>query len=388
MSFSITGFQMHILYLCKEYPPYPHGGIGSFVQLMARQLVQRGHTVSVVGLYQIAEFKQENDVGVNVYRLPAGMHSPFHVLFDHHNLYRFILNLYAAVPVDLVEGSELSFGLLPAKLPSKKIIRIHGGHHFFSNMLGLRMRLSTRLIEKRSFAHTDYFCAVSLFAAETTRKLMRLRDFPIEVLPNPVDTRLFRPFPEIPAQDGLIVFTGGLREKKGIRQLIQAMSKVIEKKPCARLWIHGADTKDHTGQSFLHRLEKEIDPAIASHIEFRGAVPHNDLPRINAQASVLVYPSWMETQGIVVIEGMASRRPVIASQTGPGPELITDGLDGLLCDPYSPKSIAEKIILLLKDSELREKLADNARNKAEELFSVDMLVEKNLAFYEACLAQS
>ena len=83
------------------------------------------------------------------------------------------------------------------------------------------------------------------FAAETTRKLMGLGDIPIEVLPNPVDTRLFRPYPDIPVRDGLIVFTGGLREKKGIRQLTQAMSQVIDQIPSACLWIHGADRKDH-----------------------------------------------------------------------------------------------------------------------------------------------
>jgi glycosyltransferase involved in cell wall biosynthesis len=215
---------------------------------------------------------------------------------------------------------------------------------------------------------------------------MGIGNRPIEVLPNPVDTQLFRPFPEIPEQDGLIVFTGGLREKKGIRQLLQAMPKIVEKYPSVHLWIHGADTKDRlTGQSFLQVLKKEINPAIASQIEFRGVVSHNNLPEINACASVLVYPSWMETQGIVVIEGMSSAKPVVASQTGPGPELIEDGVSGVLCDPHNPDSIADALIHFIGNREIRTIVGKNARERAKELFSLDVLIPRNIKFYEDCL---
>jgi glycosyltransferase involved in cell wall biosynthesis len=187
----------------------------------------------------------------------------------------------------------------------------------------------------------------------------------------------------------LIVFAGGLREKKGVRQLVQALPKVVKDSHRAHLRIYGADTQDRaTGQSFLELLKDEIEPTVRSKVEFCGAVPHRELPVINASASVLVYPSWMETQGIVVIEGMASACPVIASQTGPGPELIQDGYDGLLCDPYSPDSIAEKITLLLGNPALRSQLSANARAKAEKQFSVAVLFEKNLAFYRKCLETS
>lgn len=380
---------MHLLYLCNEYPPFPHGGIGVFVQLIARALAEQGHKVSVAGLYAIPDFRQENDLGVDVYRLPALKRTKFDILPNYQKLSKFIARLHSIRSIDLIESSELGFGLLFGKLPAPTIIRIHGGHHFFSAKLDQRKRWSTCLIEKRSFQRADYFCAVSQFAAETTRELLGLGARPIAILPNPVDTQQFRSFPEIPEQDGLIIFTGGLREKKGIRQLLQAMPKVIEEYPSARLWIHGADTKDRqTGQSFLQRLKDEIEPAITPFIEFRGEVPHAELPKINALAGVLVYPSWMETQGIVVIEGMASGKPVIASRTGPGPELITDSQDGLLCDPHSPESIAEKIVLLLKDPDLRQRLSINARRKAESSFSMDVLVQKNLAFYDACLMRS
>jgi len=377
---------MHILFLCNEYPPFPHGGIGAFVQMMARQLVKSGHRASVVGFSTVAEFRQENDLGVNIYRFPKNSKGKLGLVQGYFELSKFINKLNSHGAIDLIEGSELSFGLLPGRLPAKKIIRIHGGHHFFSMTLGQPKRLSTSMIERYSFKRADYFCAVSHFAAETTRKLMGIKNRPIEILPNPVDIQLFRPFPEIPEQDGLIVFTGGLRKKKGIIQLLLAMPKVFEEYPFAHLRIYGADTKDRlTNQSFLQILKNEIEPAIASKIEFRGAVPHDDLPRINALASVLVYPSWMETQGIVVIEGMASGKPVVASQTGPGRELIEDGISGLLCNPHDPDSIADSLKHFMSDRKIRTIVGSNARKRAKELFSLDVLIPRNIKFYEDCL---
>lgn len=377
---------MHIVYLCNEYPPFSHGGIGTFVQMMARQLVKRGHRASVLGFSWVTEFRQEDDHGVNVYRFPAKAVGKIGLVRSYLEQSRLIHRLNAQIAIDSIEGSELSFGLLPGRLPGKKIIRIHGGHNFFSATLDEPKRFSTSLIEKLSFARADHFCAVSRFAADITGRLMGIDTLHIAILPNPVDTRLFRPYSEIPERDGLMVFAGGLREKKGIRQLLQAMPRVVEGHPSAHLWIHGADTKDRrTRQSFLQLLEREMSPGISNHIAFRGAVAHDELPKINALACVLVYPSWMETQGIVVVEGMASGKAVVASQTGPGPELIENGVSGVFCDPHDPDSIADSLIQLIANPEMRASLGKNARKRAEQLFSLDVLIPRNIKFYEECL---
>ena len=78
-------------------------------------------------------------------------------------------------------------------------------------------------------------------------------------------------------------------------------------------------------------------------------------------------------------------KAIVASKTGPGPEIVEGGVSGLLCDPHDPASIAEKVISLLKDTELRRRLGRQARSRAVELFSVDSLVERNERFYERCV---
>ena len=295
--------------------------------------------------------------------------------------------IHAKSPVDLIEGNELSFGLFLKRLPVKTIIRIQGGHLFFTHTLNQRKRILASIIEKISFSKASFFCAVSQFAADTTRQLHKsLRGHSIEIIPNPVDTTIFRPYPEVKEIENLIIFTGGIREKKGVIQLAQAMYEVVGKFPTAQLWLHGADTNDsRSGESVMGEIKKKVPQEILTHINFRGLVRHEDLPTINASACILAYPSWMETQGIVVIEGMASGKPVIASDTGPGPELIDDGINGFLCDPFSPESIAERIILLLNNEEIRTNISISARKKAVDHFSLDVLVKRNIEFYEKCL---
>jgi glycosyltransferase involved in cell wall biosynthesis len=128
-----------------------------------------------------------------------------------------------------------------------------------------------------------------------------------------------------------------------------------------------------------------VTPEMGGHIEFCGPVSHEKLPEINARASVLVYPSWMETQGIVVVEGMASGKAVISGRNGPGPELIEDGLSGVLCDPHHPDSIADALIQLLLNPEMRTVMGRRARQRAMELFSNEVLIPRNFKFYEDCL---
>jgi glycosyltransferase involved in cell wall biosynthesis len=132
-------------------------------------------------------------------------------------------------------------------------------------------------------------------------------------------------------------------------------------------------------------LKFAIVPESSLRITFNDHVDNEQLPRELAAANVLVYPSHMEAQGIVVVEGMAMAKPVVASRTGPGPELIEHKRSGLLCNPHDPHSIAESVIRCLKDPALASRLAAAARIKAVQEFSVEKLVVRNEEFYSRCV---
>lgn len=380
---------MHIVYLCPEYPPSRHGGIGSFVQTLGRALVVRGHQVSVIGLYDPAEAGESNDQGVRVIRVPKRGLPGTRFLQNGARLGRALKDLHAKHPVDLLEGAEMSYAIVSRSFPAPKILRMHGGAHFFSIELSGRPGRWAAWQERRSFSVADHLFAVSRYVADRTREYLQLGERPVEIVYNPVDLELFQPMPEIAEVPGLIVYVGTLIEKKGIRQLLEAMPAICGRFPEARLEVCGNDTTDpQTGGSFRARLEAQIPEGIRGRIHFRGGVPRGDLPALIASASLCIYPSHMEAMPIAWIEGLAMRKAVLASRTGPGAEVITHGVDGLLCNPHDPASISEGVLTALGAPALRTRLGAAARRRAEQFHALSPLVEQNIVCYTRCLSMA
>jgi glycosyltransferase involved in cell wall biosynthesis len=377
---------MHICYLCNEYPPAPHGGIGMNTQTLARALSARGHTISVVGLYRHWPAGEEDDRGVRVIRLAHTAVRGAGFALNGLRLRRALERLHREQPIDLLEGPEWGLALVPRAFPAVKLVRMHGGHHFFSVTLGRSPRPWRSWLERRSFACADHFCAVSRFVAEQTRGLLHLDERPIEVLPNPIDVDRFRPATEPPV-DGRLVFVGTVCEKKGVRELVQAFPAIAARVPAAHLWVVGRDTRDErSGGSFTEMLRALVPPALVDRVVFKGPIGNEHLPAVLATAQVCVYPSHMESQGIVILEAMAMAKPVVTSRRGPAAELIEDGVSGVLCDARDPSSISEAVTRLLVDAGLRRGLGARARLDAERRFSLPRLLLDNETFYRKCLA--
>lgn len=378
--------RLHITYLCNEYPPAPHGGIGSFTQMMARGVVKAGHRASVVGLYPDGVSGEETDCGVRVLRIARARTAGLRACVNGFRLRRALRALHRTEPIDVLEGQENAFALLPKAFGPVKVIRMHGGHHFFSVTLGRKPAIWRGWQERRSFRVADRVCGVSRFVVTLTAELLGLDAGTIRVLPNPVDSGTFSPQPFVQPEEGLIVFTGTVCEKKGIRQLIEAMPLVVSRLPQARLEVYGRDARDPaTGKSFTSLLRGMLTPQVAERVQFKGYVPRATLPGILARAAVCVYPSHMEAMPVAWLEGLAMGRPVVASAAGPGPEMIEDGVSGLLCDPHDPSSIAECLLRVLTSRELQARLGEAGRRRVEEWYSLDALVARNVAFYRECL---
>jgi glycosyltransferase involved in cell wall biosynthesis len=123
----------------------------------------------------------------------------------------------------------------------------------------------------------------------------------------------------------------------------------------------------------LRTLVREL--GVADAVRFLGE--RDDVPRVMAALDCLLLPSWEEPFGRVVVEGMAAGLPVIATNVGGPPEIIADGVDGLLRPPRDPAAWASAIAGLLRDPARREALGAAARVSAER-FSVDRHVERLL----------
>jgi len=380
---------MNICYLCSEYPlpevPH-HGGVGTFVQMLGRDLVKRGHKVFVLGFYPSEGVSEDQGVQVLKLRPP---HWPTLNLFPMRRVVSRIVNALIREPgLHLIEASEGTSAFLPHSPDLPTVIRLHGGHHFFCHFAGVKTRFHRAVIERYCLRRTDFLVGVSRFVAAETWRLAGISRTGMPIIPNPVDVSTFCPRDGAKVRKRTIVFAGTIVRKKGIHELIEAMPIIQEELPEARLLVAGRDApipRTTPTRSTKEFLEKSMDARTRRAVTFLGHVRHSEIADLYRQGEVCVFPSHMESQGIVVGEAMACGRPVIFSKTGPGPEIIEDGVSGLLCDPYDPKDIADKIIRVLKDPELAARLGRNARKRVEEHFSAEVIVPKNIAFYEECI---
>jgi len=182
------------------------------------------------------------------------------------------------------------------------------------------------------------------------------------IIPNGVDIDRFHP--DIPPleefSDGRpnILFVGRFDPRKGLKYLLQAFPYILSRIPEARLII--------VGRGVLKSLYKYYaDSKVREAIHFAGYISPEMLPQYYATADVFVSPAiGQESFGIILLEAMASKKPIVASNI-PGYRLVlTPNQDSLLVPPKNPQRLAACIIKLLKDPKLRETLGENGRKKA------------------------
>jgi glycosyltransferase involved in cell wall biosynthesis len=383
---------LHICFVCDEYPPAPHGGTGSSYRDLAEGLVAAEHKVTVIGVYapkrfDVGEGKDEMINGVRVVRLPgskAWLRHKLGALADRKRLTRWLTAEHKKTPFHLVEASDYGGWLRyggPPGVPT--VVRIRGSNLFFDTELQRPGDPFEHKLEREALARASSIGSVSRYAATRTLEICGLADRECTVIYNAVDTDLFSPSPKVKREDGLIVFVNSINPKKGIEQLIDAMGLLWPLHPELRLAVIGQDTqKSEHGMTYtdrlLDRVHGECRPKVRFHGRLDRAIGVVDFLR---RAHICCYPSHMETFGIAALEAMSVGKPTIFSRTGPGPEVIEDGISGLLCDPTNPGDIAQKILRLLTTPKLAQELGRNARKRVEDYFDKRHWVERNVEFF-------
>ena len=169
----------------------------------------------------------------------------------------------------------------------------------------------------------------------------------------------------------LVMYAGRFDERKGIETLVRAVaSDRVKRHENLKLMIVGGSTpgeKDGIERERIGDLVKELK--IEDITEFTGRVGHEDLAAYYAAADLCVVPSHYEPFGLVAIEAMASRTPVVASEVGGLKFSVADGETGLLAPPQNEMAFAEAIDSILSDAQWREELGNNARERVEAKFS-------------------
>ncbi|OAB75732.1 glycosyltransferase family 4 protein [Cochleicola gelatinilyticus] len=371
---------MHIVFLSNEYPLWTSGGLGTFLQTFGTTLVQHGHKVHIVGINTISKREVLKDDGVEIIRLPKNKSVIPNFLYNSKAFNKELRSIHKKTKIDIIETPESGLALLSKRHPAKKIIRLHGGHHFFSEAERRGINRRKAILEKRSFRKADGFIAISEYVKEHTEKYLNYRNKPVRIIRNMIDTDV--EIPKVTERLNHILFAGTICEKKGVRQLLEAFKIVRTQYPEVRLDLYGRDWFFPNGDSYIEMLHNKYDASFFKNVTFHGSVSRTLLTTKYAEASICVFPSHMETQGLVSLEAMLLYKPVVFSKYGPGPETIIHKETGLLCDVYNPADIAECICWYLEAPNKAKQIGKNAGELVRQRYNKTKLLEENISFYK------
>jgi glycosyltransferase involved in cell wall biosynthesis len=181
------------------------------------------------------------------------------------------------------------------------------------------------------------------------------------------------------ADDLVVGAVAKLWKGKGHSTIIKSAPLVIQEVPKVKFIF--------IGEGYLRRnLEKDIAKRkLSGYFQFAGF--RSDIPQVTGLLDVALLVSSFEGLGRVILEAMASRKPVVASNVGGITDIVQDGINGFLVQPNHPETLARVLIKLLKDSALRRRLGENGRRKVEEGFRAERTLNDTETIYQELLRE-
>jgi len=351
---------MRVVILSFQLPP-PSLGVGGSewaVFQYAKTLAQRGHEVHVIT--QLDERSLPSFEVVEefcIHRI-----NRWHVRIVGTLLY--FLSVYRKIrklkPDVIHEQAIQGLGFFIKRFSSIPYIVFPRGTDLY-----LASSFFQKLVVKLALKSADALLGQTQDMAREMKKICPQKG--VVVIPNGIDLERFRGLSvedarqklRINVGEEIILCVAHLRTEKGHEYLIEAMEKVIAISLQSRLFIVGRDFQRGKIQKLA--LGKKIDQKVV----FTGFIPPDEIPEYMVAADVFVLPSLSEGFPNVLLEAMAAGLPIVATNVGGIPEIVTDGENGFLVESRNSQQLAEKILLLLKNENIRKRFSGNNIEKAK-----------------------
>lgn len=336
------------------YPTF--GGSGIVATELGIELAQRGHEVHFISYANPIRLDPENERihyhEVEVSSYPLFQFPPYTLalasrMAEVAELYDLdLLHVHYAIPHSIAASLARQM-LAPKPLPF--ITTLHG-----TDITLVGAERSYFRITKFSIEQSDGITAVSHYLRQKTIEVFGIQQ-EIRVIPNFINCLRYKPDPTRPAEPKRLVHISNFRPVKRPLDCIRILQRVLESVE-VELWMIG----DGPERGPAEALAREL--GVEKHVEFLGKQAR--VERFLAQAHVLLLPSALESFGLAALEAMACGVPPVATRVGGLPELITHGVDGFLEPVGEIDAHAARVIELLTNQELYQRVAAAARNTA------------------------
>lgn len=344
--------------ITPEFPP-KCGGIGYYVYNLSKNLIKRGHEITVFtrGNWN-SKYISTNFEDINVYKVRYFPIHPFsmqlHGIFlnkslkMHLNCYDFVHIHNPTVPMPKVSCPVIvtQHGLLLNDIENTKMININA---LFSKMLKKWFVYN----EIKALKSSKIITTVSNSCAAEIKSAYKIGRY-INVVKNGVDTDYFIPKKE-QTKEGYILYTGRLHSRKGLLDLIDCAKHIAKKNHSIKFVITGEGPLKDT---LISRIKKY---GLRDNVELTGYVDRDQLLNYYQNASIYILPSYYEGLPTSLLEAMSCGIACVATNVPGNSELIIDGKNGFLTPSNDPIALAGKIQELLDCEHNRKIMGSDAR---------------------------
>ncbi len=380
---------MKIAFLTPEFP-HPKfkfsGGIGTSVFNLAKGLIKAGNEVVIV-LYGQEKDNYFVEDGIAFYQIKNIKVKGFSLLLTQRKIEKLLHNLVDNSKIDIIEAVDWEGITANIKTYCPLIVKLHGSDTYFCHLDQRPVKFFNRYRERSAFIKADKIVSVSQYTAQVTNELFGLsKDY--TVIPNGIDIHDFNCFSvEEDQLAPIVLYYGTLVRKKGLLELPLIFNEVHSKNKSTKLILVGKDSADVvTGNSSIWAMMQPLFTKEAlQNVSYIGSVSYDKIKDYINRATVCVFPTFAEALPVSWIEAMAMNKAIVASNIGWASEVIEEGISGYLVHPKNHQEYAFQILKLIKNPNLRNQFGTAARDIVEKKFSIEVVAEESIAFYQKCI---
>jgi glycosyltransferase involved in cell wall biosynthesis len=236
---------------------------------------------------------------------------------------------------------------------------------------GYALRTAAARILRRYYDHVNHFICLTNFQRNILIKEGLPQDR-VSVLTNPVEIKVVKPSVEV--EKNSVLFVGRVSREKGITSLFDAA------RICPDIPFVVAGNYEAMPEA------RKLAP---SNVTLLGALPSQKLGAFYDKARIFVLPSvWYEGFPTVLLEAMSHGLPVVCSRIGGLPEIVDDGITGLLYEPGNVAELTEKFRILWDDPALCRKMGESGRQKLNDKYNAEKLLDQVIGIYEKVIREA